>query len=275
MRLHERFARWTLARRKLAVIPRRRLQVLRSEANRGRQADRLLGLLAHVQPAYAARALELVPQLHGQHFQDLIAALLRPAELGPGYYVEFGAADGVKLSNTLLLERLGWQGILAEPGRNWHAALRANRSAYIATDCVWSASGSEVLFSEAHAPLLSGVTSTHDRLPQRPQLSKATYSVRTIALNDLLAQAGAPPVIDFLSIDTEGSELAILTPFRLAERQIRLIAVEHNKRPDRADIAQLLGGHGYRRILEPFSAIDDWYVHPAAYAQAAAVFRLG
>jgi hypothetical protein len=42
--------------------------------------------------------------------------------------VEIGAADGVYLSNTLLLEEAyGWRGILVEPNPDSHAAILARR----------------------------------------------------------------------------------------------------------------------------------------------------
>ena len=49
--------------------------------------------------------------------QDILVAVLARFKRN-GYFVEFGATDGVYLSNTFLLEQqLGWTGILAEPAR--------------------------------------------------------------------------------------------------------------------------------------------------------------
>ena len=66
-----------------------------------------------------------------------------------GYFVEFGACDGVYLSNSLLVEsEFGWSGILSEPGRIWHDDLAQNRTAIIDHRCVYSSSGDVVIFSE-------------------------------------------------------------------------------------------------------------------------------
>ena len=41
-----------------------------------------------------------------------------------GFFVEFGACDGLHFSNTLLLEKsFGWKGILAEPNRAYQKKL--------------------------------------------------------------------------------------------------------------------------------------------------------
>ncbi len=66
-----------------------------------------------------------------------------------GFFVEFGAANGHDLSNTAVLERdFQWKGILAEPAKGWHAALKQNRTAAIDTRCVWSQSGVTLDFKE-------------------------------------------------------------------------------------------------------------------------------
>ncbi len=66
--------------------------------------------------------------------------------------------------------------------------------------------------------------------------------------------------MDYLSIDTEGSESTILQSLDFKERKFRIITVEHNYvRPERDDIFSLLSSHGYEkpakleRSRQPFS----------------------
>lgn len=88
----------------------------------------------------------------------------------------------------------------------------------------------------------------------------STYEVRTISLVDLLALYKAPSVIDYLSIDTEGSELDILSAFDFSKYTVRLITVEHNYTSNRESIHALLARHGYHRVFSELSAWDDWYI---------------
>jgi hypothetical protein len=92
-------------------------------------------------------------------------------------------------------------------------------------------------------------------------VSGTTYAVETVSLNDLLAEQQAPRQIDYLSIDTEGSEWPILETFDVSKYDINVITVEHNFcEPDRRRIYDRLTQSGFVRVLEPFSKFDDWYV---------------
>jgi FkbM family methyltransferase len=208
------------------------------------------------------RISQLTTRSKSQNRQDLFVL----SELNfkrDGFFVEFGAAGGIEDSNTYLLEEeFGWRGILAEPARAFHERLRANPRAHISTKCVWSESKKLLTFNEANWPYLSTVDafSARDLWAERRQ-SGRTYDVETISLVDLLAEFSAPAEIDYLSIDTEGTELTILQSFDFTKYRFSIITCEHNFTPDRERIRALLERHGYVRKREQLSRYDDWYVH--------------
>ncbi len=215
--------------------------------------------------AFLGFCVEHLPHSHAQLLQDLFV-LHRTGSKRNGYFVEFGATDGVDLSNTCMLERRhGWNGILAEPYPVWHAALAANRRAAIDHRCVWTASGEQMAFVAAHAPELGSLRAyaDDDVHAARRTADASEIQVDTVSLVDLLEQHGAPRDIDYLSVDTEGSELDILSAFDFSRYRIRIISVEHNYMDaTREGIRLLLAEHGYRREFESFSNWDDWYVRP-------------
>jgi hypothetical protein len=93
----------------------------------------------------------------------------------------------------------------------------------------------------------------------RPRQSKKVYSVKTVSLYDLLERNNAPKQIDFLSIDTEGSEFDILNSFNFEKYSFRIITCEHNYSKQRKEIRKLLESNGYRRKFSWISFVDDWY----------------
>jgi FkbM family methyltransferase len=179
-----------------------------------------------------------------------------------GYFVDFGATNGVALSNSFLLEKeFGWTGIVAEPAIVWHKDLFANRKCIIDTRCVWSESGLTLLFNQTEESEFSTIkefseTDMHSKTRERGQI----YPVETVSLNDLLEQHNAPKEIDYLSIDTEGSEYDILRAFDFSRHNIKIITCEHNYTPMRDKIHVLLTGLGYVRLLEDVTQFDDWYI---------------
>jgi len=178
-----------------------------------------------------------------------------------GYFVEFGAADGVNLSNTCLLERaFGWRGILAEPNPAWHAALQQNRKAAIDLRCVFGTSGEHLAFAATRYPELATIVGYESNDGHRQARENYTVvEVETVALNDLLAQHGAPHEIDYISIDTEGSELDILQPFDFKRWNVTLFSVEHNGTRLEQSLDRLMHGHGYERRYPGISKFDAWY----------------
>lgn len=211
---------------------------------------------------FLSTAISLAPMTRGQLFQDAWVTYESKWKQG-GYFVEFGASDGVMSSNTLMLERhFGWTGILAEPHPQTSAQLRRNRACFVSSKCVTAKSGEWVDFAMVAAdPHLSTVAryAGSDGHAQK-RSGAATVQVETLSLLDLLQEADAPDVIDYLSIDTEGSEYDILQAFDFSRYWISLISVEHNYTSARDELHRLLTSAGYARKFECFSRWDDWYV---------------
>jgi hypothetical protein len=84
--------------------------------------------------------------------------------------------------------------------------------------------------------------------------------VETVSLEDLLLDYKAPKHIDFLSIDTEGSEFEILNAFDFRKYSFGVICVEHNFTINRDKIRALLEGNGYKQVHVELSEFDDWFV---------------
>ena len=78
-------------------------------------------------------------------------------------------------------------------------------------------------------------------------------------LNDLLKEYSAPLEIDYLSIDTEGSEYEILKNFDFEKYSFKVITVEHNNTVNKTLINELLEKNGYKRQLKKLSQFESWY----------------
>lgn len=201
-----------------------------------------------------------------QLLQDIVAAFLFK-DKDFAFFVEFGAADGMELSNTYFLEKsLKWRGLLAEPSRSWHQQLQQNRNCQIDFRCVWSQSREILDFQETSDLMLSTVK---DFIPSdllAPfRVAGNTYQVESVSLKDLLIESKAPKYIEFLSIDTEGSEFQILKSFDFDLFTFGAIVVEHNFTPSRIPIRELLVSKGYLLFLENLTKWDDWYISPETY----------
>ncbi len=180
-----------------------------------------------------------------------------------GFFVEFGATDGFLLSNSWLLEKeFAWQGICAEPNPKFYEKLKINRNCHVSPACITGQTGKKIEFIFADAYGGSQEYADDDQHSDKRAAYRAAGHVETltgISLNDFLEQHKAPREIDYLSIDTEGSEFEILEHFPLDKWIIRLLTVEHNFTQRRSDIRTLLEGYGYQCIEQKW---DDWFWRP-------------
>ena len=124
-----------------------------------------------------------------------------------GFFVEIGANDGITLSNTYLLEKdFNWTGICIEALPDKFNELIKNRKSININKAVYDITGKILNFSSDD--LLSGITDKIDRHLETK--NKQQISVETVTLNDILEENNAPTFIDYISIDTEGSEFEII-----------------------------------------------------------------
>jgi FkbM family methyltransferase len=183
-------------------------------------------------------------QYFGQHVEDchMIAFMkqigLAP-EQQPGTFLEMGALDGVRYSNTLALERLGWHGVLIEANPQNCQGLKNSR-----------VSGRSVNFCTAVCG--KGVSSAYFNLKQSAtgsivgsSDSKRGTRVACKELGLILRSVGVRH-LDFMSLDVEGAEQLVLDTMDWSIT-IGLLQIEYNQRK-MARLTPMLAGRGYRPV---------------------------
>jgi FkbM family methyltransferase len=200
----------------------------------------------------ALRAMELsLSTSFSQYGEDLLIWKYF-GEKKTGIFVEVGANDPEENSNTLLLERNGWTGILVEPQSTCCERLRQARpKAKLFQVACGSPQQRGKVFLQ-----LKGQTSKLVS-PASTDLSATRHEeVQLITLDEVLEQAGNPR-IDFLSIDVEGNDLEVLRGFDIPKHRPPLIVIEDDYQ-SRLEIYRYLKQQGYRLVKRTGS--NNWYI---------------
>ena len=209
-----------------------------------------------IEPAHHQDLVKVLKSSKSQLRQEVFCLIQNNWKRG-GYFVEFGALDGIDDSNTLALENVfNWTGILAEPNVNFARVLQTNRKCIVETVAV----GGESQVSRSF--INYGNLSTFAEYADKDSHKRdgVLTHIEVITLTELLERNNAPKVIDFLSIDTEGSELEILTTFNFAKYQFNFICVEHNFTQTKFSVLDLLSNNGYREVWPSYSKFDSFFV---------------
>ena len=176
-------------------------------------------------------------KFHGNQLLD--KKMLNYINYRNGFYIEMGAHDGIVNSNTYYYEKkLNWKGILVEPS-NYFKNLKENRSSknyfypYVAVP--FNFKKKEISFEQIGPYSRSNELISSKYLKWHKSKSNTVFNtygyekikkVKTIHLNEILKKTKAPKLIDFFSLDVEGSELSVLNGVNFKEFNFQYLLIE-------------------------------------------------
>jgi FkbM family methyltransferase len=182
-----------------------------------------------------------------------------------GFFVEAGANDGYRVSNTYYFEKMrGWSGLLVEPVPELAAECRRNRRGPVVEAALVTTAVPGATVELHFAGLMSTVTgvfgdpaatAAHVAQGLAVQGLKESYRLQVPArtLTAILDEAKIAREIDLLSLDIEGGELAALRGLDLARFAPRFVCVEARAR---GEIDALLAGR--YRVAEVLSESKEY-----------------
>lgn len=154
-----------------------------------------------------------------------------------GIFIDVGAHDGININNTYFFEKeLGWKGICIEPIPSVYKELEKNRKCKCVNGCAYNYDGNLIFnIQEGYTEMLSGVYNDYDPL----HLNRINNETKQMGGNSKLIESKCYTIntlckdllinyVDYLSIDTEGSELKVLQGINFDEILIHVIDVEDN-----------------------------------------------
>lgn len=165
-----------------------------------------------------------------------------------GFFIEAGANDGVKQSNTYFLENIkNWSGVLIEGVPDLYKKCKENRKKSHVYNCILVADEEIKKMDINYADLMSVVSesqlnnSDYIQLGLKVQNIDSGYKVSVPArtLNSILSENNICNV-DFFSLDVEGYELEVLKGIDFNKIYIRYILVEILDYKDKAKIDDFL-----------------------------------
>jgi len=178
-----------------------------------------------------------------------------------GVFLDLGGFDGVTGSNSLFFEKdLGWTGLLIEPSpAKFAQAISVRRCACL--NCAVGAPATDAAFLDIRSGYVqsSGLLDSMDpdivdRIRQHPDHEEHVARIPVRSIRDILKDAGIDR-IDYVSLDVEGGEMAVLEAFPFDAVPVEVWSIENIA--DSSEIPGFMAGKGYE-VVE-FIGIDEIY----------------
>jgi len=187
-----------------------------------------------------------------------------------GVFMDIGAHDGVSINNTLYFEKEhGWTGVNIEPINDVYQRLVSNRPACINLNCAVSDTigTAEFILNRGYTEMLSGLKNSYDlRHVQRMAREIRQYggSSETISVNtdtvENICKTHSIDRINYLSIDVEGGEFAVIKSIDFDKVFIDVIGFENNYPDNSQQIIAYLESKNYR-IIPCNGWLDIFMIH--------------
>jgi FkbM family methyltransferase len=185
-----------------------------------------------------------------------------------GYFVEAGANDGYRQSNTYFLERAaGWRGVLVEPIPSLCRLCARERPASQVVNCALVSEPTDQLIEMHYGNLASLVRGSKPNdeqwVTRAPSIAagwERTYTVEVPArtLTSVLDVVAAPSEPDLLSLDVEGYESEVLRGTDFERYRFAWLLIESTDEDARRAVDAL---------------VEPWYAHDRMLSHHDALYR--
>ena len=200
---------------------------------------------------------------YSQYLQDIFVDIVFFSKAKSGYFIDIGAYDGIKFSNSFYFEKnKNWKGVCVEPNKQVFDKLQQNRKCNLINGVISEIDGQvEYMRVDGEGEMLSGIVNNFaekhiDRIEKSVEKfggEKIVETVDSYSIKSVIKQYNITKV-SLLSIDTEGSEIQILKSFPFEQIRPTIILVENNYRTE--EFSNLLRVKGYHFC---FRLGDDIY----------------
>ena len=168
-----------------------------------------------------------------------------------GYFIFIGSNEPININNTYLLEnKYSWNGICidANPNLIKKSIEKRSKNTHINNSVLYSVCDKEIDFKICINHGISGIVNEFDNIHDRSEFTDI-IKLKTTTLENVLEKYNAPIDIDYISIDTEGSEYEIIKNFNFNKYNVKLFTIEHNFESEKRDnIFKLLSNNNYTRV---------------------------
>lgn len=169
--------------------------------------------------------------LHPAHHSEDLTLSRLLSTVDKGYYIDIGANDPYRNSNSHSFYERGWRGVDVEPNPRWVSKLKLAHPDNRVLNLAVGAEETEVDFfipdlCELHWQQIATTKQEWVALSKkdRPDEQWSTIKVQQVTMDWIFSQISNS--VDFVSIDVEGSEAEVIAGWTVSRYQPTVLCIE-------------------------------------------------